>query len=92
MQSVPNPFFIEGQALALTGPTTVGQLLRPYPQYGRGACRTGSFDSIYHSFQLTPRRFADAGSLLVAYTNAKLISDTDTLTAWLRRRRRHSGQ
>jgi hypothetical protein len=44
----------------------------------------GSFDSIYHSFQLTvQRRFADAGSLLVAYTNAKLISDTDTLTAWL---------
>ncbi len=44
----------------------------------------GSYDSIYHSFQLTvQRRFADAGSLLVAYTNAKLISDTDTLTAWL---------
>ena len=44
----------------------------------------GSFDSIYHSFQLTvQRRFADAGSLLVAYTNSKLISDTDTLTAWL---------
>jgi len=32
VQSVPNPFFIDGQALALTGPTTtVGQLLRPYP-------------------------------------------------------------
>jgi hypothetical protein len=25
----------------------------------------------------------DAGSLSIAYTNAKLISDTDTLTAWL---------
>jgi hypothetical protein len=86
VQSAPNPFFINGQALALTGPTTtVGQLLRPYPQYTSvQLAGQGSYDSIYHSFQLTlQRRFADAGSLLVAYTNAKLISDTDTLTAWL---------
>src|SRR5712671_4927395 len=34
LQSVPNPFFVNGQALALGAPTTiVGQLLRPYPQY-----------------------------------------------------------
>jgi hypothetical protein len=86
VQSTPNPFFINGQALALAGPTTtVGQLLRPYPQYaGVQLAGQGSYDSIYHSFQLTvQRRFADAGSLLVAYTNAKLISDTDTLTAWV---------
>jgi hypothetical protein len=86
LQPVPNPFLINGQPLALTGPTTtVGQLLRPYPQYtGVQLAGQGSFDSIYHSFQLTvQRRFADAGSLLVAYTNSKLISDTDTLTAWL---------
>ncbi len=86
VQPTPNPFFINGQALALAGPTTtVGQLLRPYPQYaGVQLAGQGSFDSIYHSFQLTvQRRFADAGSLLVAYTNAKLISDTDTLTAWV---------
>jgi len=86
VQATPNPFFINGQALALAGPTTtVGQLLRPYPQYtGVQLGGQGSYDSIYHSFQLTvQRRFADAGSLLVAYTNAKLISDTDTLTAWV---------
>src|SRR4029077_7395975 len=86
VQATPNPFFINGQALALTGPTTtVGQLLRPYPQYaGVQLAGQGSYDSIYHSFQLTvQRRFADAGSLSIAYTNAKLISDTDTLTAWL---------
>ena len=86
VQSTPNPFFINGQALALAGPTTtLGQLLRPYPQYaGVQLAGQGSYDSIYHSFQLTvQRRFADAGSLLVAYTNAKLISDTDTLTAWV---------
>jgi len=29
------------------------------------------------------RKFSSAGSLLVAYTNSKLISDTDTLTNWL---------
>jgi hypothetical protein len=86
VQPTPNPFFINGQALALAGPTTtVGQLLRPYPQYaGVQLAGQGSYDSIYHSFQLTvQRRFENAGSLLVAYTNAKLISDTDTLTAWV---------
>jgi hypothetical protein len=86
VQAAPNPFFINGQALALTGATTtVGQLLRPYPQYASvQLAGQGSYDSIYHSFQLTvQRRFANAGSLLVAYTNSKLISDTDTLTSWL---------
>jgi hypothetical protein len=86
VQSTPNPFFLDGQALALTGSTTtVGQLLRPYPQYTSvQLAGQGSYDSIYHSFQLTvQRRFANAGSLLVAYTNAKLISDTDTLTSWV---------
>jgi Carboxypeptidase regulatory-like domain len=86
VQPVPNPFFVNGEALALTGPTTtVGQLLRPYPQYTSvQLAGQGSYDSIYHSFQLTvQRRFASAGALLVAYTNSKLISDTDTLTSWL---------
>ena len=86
VQSATNPFFVNGQALALTGPTTTeGQLLRPFPQYASvQLAGQGSYDSIYHSFQLTvQRRFDGAGSLLVAYTNAKLISDTDTLTSWL---------
>ena len=86
VQPAPNPFFINGQALALTGPTTtVGQLLRPYPQYTSvQLAGQGSYDSNYHSLQLTVnRRFANAGSLLLAYTNSKLISDTDTLTSWL---------
>ena len=86
LHSVPNPFFINGQALALGAPTTtVGQLLRPYPQYTSvELAGQGSFASIYHSLQITARRrFAGAGSLLVAYTNSKLISNTDTLTSWL---------
>jgi Carboxypeptidase regulatory-like domain/TonB dependent receptor len=86
LQSVPNPFFVNGQALALGAPaTTVGQLLRPYPQYTSvQLAGQGSFASTYHSLQVTAqRRFAGAGSLLVAYTNSKLISNTDTLTSWL---------
>jgi hypothetical protein len=88
LQSVPNPFYdaATGTAYALgTATTTVGQLDRPYPQYtGLSLAGQGSYDSSYESFQLTvERRFASAGSLLVAYTNSKLISDTDTLTNWL---------
>jgi len=86
LKSVPNPFFIGGQALALAAQTaTEGQLLRPYPQYtGVELAGQGSFASIYHSLQVTAqRRFVGAGSLLVAYTNSKLISNTDTLTSWL---------
>ncbi len=86
LHTVPNPFLVDGQALALAAPTTTeGQLLRPYPQYTSvELAGQGSFESIYHSLQVTAqRRFAGAGSLLIAYTNAKLISNTDTLTSWL---------
>jgi hypothetical protein len=88
LQPVANPFFdaTTGTAFALGSPTTtLGQLSRPYPQYSSlRLAGQGNYDSTYHSFQLTvERRFASAGSLLVAYTNAKLISDADTLTNWL---------
>ena len=86
LQPTANPFFVNGRALALATPsTTVGQLLRPYPQYTSvELAGQGWFDSIYHSFQLTAqKRIQAGGSLLAAYTNSKLISNTDTLTAWL---------
>jgi Carboxypeptidase regulatory-like domain len=88
LQPVANPFFdaTTGTAYALGSPTTtIGQLNRPFPQYSSlRLAGQGNYDSTYHSFQLTvERRFASAGSLLVAYTNAKLISDADTLTNWL---------
>jgi hypothetical protein len=88
LQSVANPFFdaTTGTAFALgTATTTVGQLDRPFPQYlGLQYAGQGSYDSSYESFQLTvERKFANAGSILVAYTNSKLLSDTDTLTNWL---------
>lgn len=88
LQSVPNPFFDSATktSYALTGPTTTaGQLDRPYPQYtSLRLAGQGNYDSAYHSLQLTvERRFASAGSLLVAYTNSKLLTDADTLTNWL---------
>jgi hypothetical protein len=86
LRSVPNPFFVNGEALALATPTTTaGQLLRPFPQYTSvELAGQGWFDSIYHSLQLTAqRRFISGESLLVAYTSSKLISNTDSLTAWL---------
>ena len=46
---------------------------------GDGCC-----GSNYNSFQLTAtKRFTDGGTFLAAYTNAKLLSNTDTLTTWL---------
>ncbi len=62
-----------------------GQLDRPFPAWaglqlnGYGCC-----SSSYNALQATlTRRFGTGGTLLVAYTNAKLISNTDTLTSWL---------
>jgi hypothetical protein len=88
LQTVVNPFFdtTTGTSYALSGSiTTAGQLARPFPQFtSLRLAGQGNYDSIYHSLQLTvERRFASAGSLLVAYTNSKLISNADTLTNWL---------
>ncbi len=62
-----------------------GQLDRPYPQYnGLNLAGYGCCSSTYNSLQASlTRRFAGGGTLLVAYTNAKLLSNTDTLTSWL---------
>src|SRR6202021_2432823 len=84
-QPVTNP--LSGSPNAnLNQPTILqGQLNRRYPQYndvdlgGYGCC-----SSTYNSLQASvTRRFAGGGTLLVAYTNAKLLSNTDTLTSWL---------
>jgi hypothetical protein len=62
-----------------------GQLDRPYPQYaGLNLNAYGCCSSNYNSLQATvTRRFQGGGTMLVAYTNAKLMSNTDTLTSWL---------
>jgi hypothetical protein len=86
LQSVPNPFYGLISNGTLAQPTvTYNQLLRPFPQYS-AVNLTGrdTGDSIYHSFQLKlEKRFGSGGSLLASYTNAKLISDVDSVTAWL---------
>lgn len=69
------------------GPTTLvaGQLDRPFPQY-TGVIIDGDpcCSSRYNSLQATvTRRFKGGGTLLVAYTNSKLLSNADTLTSWL---------
>jgi hypothetical protein len=78
MAGNPNP--------SLSGATVAaGQLERPYPQYnGLNLGGYGCCGSSYNSLQATvTRRFQGGGTLLVAYTNAKLMSNTDTLTSWL---------
>jgi hypothetical protein len=62
-----------------------GQLDRPYPQYsGVNLNGFGCCSSNYNALQATvTRRFQGGGTMLVAYTNAKLMSNTDTLTSWL---------
>lgn len=86
-QLVPNPFFgVVNQGALVAATVTRGQLLRPYPQFtGLAMQPLGVGASNYHSFQLkAQRRFAGGGSVLVAYTNAKLITaGTDSHTNWL---------
>ena len=86
-QPITNPLNSPNPSLnPVKSPTILaGQLDRPYPQYtnlslaGYGCC-----GSTYNSLQATvTRRFQGGGTLLVAYTNAKLLSNTDTLTSWL---------
>jgi Carboxypeptidase regulatory-like domain/TonB dependent receptor len=91
-QIVPNPFACPLCNPADTlpgrlspGNLVAGQLLRPFPQYnGLNFNGLQCCDSYYHSLQATvTKRFPGGGTLLAAYTNAKLLSNTDTLTSWL---------
>jgi hypothetical protein len=62
-----------------------GQLDRPFPQYsGLNLNGFGCCSSNYNALQATvTRRFQGGGTMLVSYTNSKLMSNTDTLTSWL---------
>jgi Carboxypeptidase regulatory-like domain len=83
-QPITNP--ISSPNPSLSTPTILaGQLDRPYPQYTNlQLAQFGCCGSTYNSLQATvTRRFQGGGTLLVAYTNAKLLSDTDTQTSWL---------
>ena len=85
-QQVANPLVGSPNAtLALPTLSNQGQLDRPYPEYlGMNLAGYGCCGSTYNSLQATvTRRFQGGGTLLVAYTNEKLMSNTDTLTSWL---------
>lgn len=85
--SVPNPFKGIINPNYGLGAATVpaGQLLLKYPQYGGvSIAAAGQGDSTYNSLQVTAqKRFSKGASINAAYTWSKLISNTDTLTAWL---------
>ncbi len=85
-RQVENPFFGQITTGSLAARTVAqGQLLRPFPHYTSVAIAApGNRNSIYHSLQVkSEKRFSQGGSVLLAYTWAKLITDTDTLTGWL---------
>jgi hypothetical protein len=87
LNQITNPFYgIVSSAYSLGAATIpAGQLLLPYPEFsdlGIQADNVGN--STYNSMQVTAQqRFAHGASINASYTWAKLISDTDTLTAWL---------
>jgi hypothetical protein len=88
LAQVPNPFFgtITTPGLALSQPTiAAGQLLRPFPQFDRVlALDPFNSKSNYRSLQASlMKRFGDKGVLTVAYTWSRLMSNTDSVTAFL---------
>jgi len=88
LAQVPNPFFgvITTPGSPLSQPTVAaGQLLRPFPQYERVlAVNPHRGSSNYRSLQTSfMKRFGGNGILSVAYTWSRLMSDTDSVTAFL---------
>jgi hypothetical protein len=79
LRQVPNPFLGQIPANTSLGQATisVGQLLRPYPQFtGYNAVRSTAGSSIYHSLQLrVEKRMASGLTFLTSYTFSKLIDD-----------------
>jgi len=84
-QQIANPLVGSTNTTLSSPQIFAGQLDRPYPQYnGLNLNGYGCCSSNYNSLQVSvTRRFQGGGTLLVAYTNAKLMSNTDTLTSWL---------
>jgi hypothetical protein len=86
LTQVSNPFYgiVKNGTLAASA-VQAGQLLRPYPQF-TGVSDAGSFNrgSSYNALQASfHKRFRSGGTALASYTWSKLISNTDTQTAWL---------
>jgi hypothetical protein len=87
LAQVPNPFFGVLPAGTTMGAPTVaeGYLLLPHPQYPGGLSQSvpRDGDSSYHALQATYiRHFPHAGTLQGAYTWGKLLSNTESTSAF----------
>jgi hypothetical protein len=86
MAPVANPFYGTITNGTLAAPTVLlGDMLKPYPQFQTvNEATPAEAGSIYHSLQgsLT-QRFGANGTLGLAYTWAKLISNTDSIASFL---------
>jgi hypothetical protein len=88
LEQVPNPFFgiITTPGSPLSAPTVWrGQLLLPFPQYRRVLFLdphkgTSNYRSLQTSFM---KRFGSKGILSLAYTWSRLMSNTDSSSAFL---------
>jgi hypothetical protein len=69
------------------GNATLGQALRPFPQYtgvGTGGMMNHSGNSTYNALIIkTTKRFSGGLSLLASYTWSKLLSDADSSEPWI---------
>ncbi|MGB8673189.1 MAG: TonB-dependent receptor, partial [Candidatus Acidiferrales bacterium] len=77
---ITNPMATTSGNATIGGPTiAAGQLDRPYPQYnGLSLGGYGCCGSNYNSLQVTAtKKFQGGGTFLAAYTNAKLMTNTD---------------
>ncbi len=87
-EALPNPFaaLLPTSPTYLSAPTiTRGQLLRPFPQYNRVLeldphLGTSNYKSLQTSFI---KRFGSKGILSIAYTWSRLMSNTDSSSAFL---------
>lgn len=86
-EQVENPFFgVIPSNLGLgRRMVSVGQLLRPYPQFtGLNTPRGYEFHSSYHALQMKVRkRYTTGLQLLAAYTWAKMIDDVSSVAGFL---------
>jgi len=79
--SVPS-WFVPGWGSAPNGNATVGQLLRPFPQYWNitsNCCLENLGQSTYNALQTKlERRFRNGLNLLASYTFSKTLTDADS--------------
>jgi hypothetical protein len=79
--SVPS-WFVPGWGSGSGGLATIGQLLRPFPQYGNittNCCLENLGQSTYNALQTKlERRFRNGLNLLASYTFSKTITDADS--------------